>query len=424
MKLKKINDKLNNSEETFDYTNIIVSNKIESFEKTYLYDYDGDYFQNLNFLLKDRHRLSKIPINSLETKLETLTKRLFRQAELNELESTGNSDELYQIVMDLKVEPRKITSYPTHLEKYLKPINYNKSIFEKLLEFEKIDKIVLKSRNSYEYVFEYKQKFLSLIEIIKISILFSAYTGVYEITDESIEYQIFKIKQLLGLDNDFMIKMEFIQHGTYDGLFEELVIDKKSDNAKKLLRKIFNGIEYTGEQQSEYKETMLNFYQKKYSKYLNLIVDESDFKDIEQIKSSPHPFCLSCNLIPVSYNIPYTYCCEYCSDKNLDDIDLNLLFGMNWNVVSDDFLLELVDIKKKISKEENILEGTVRIETWLKSYNHAACRGGYHEYDAELYPNNCSGNFVKSYRQSWNTKWKVNMDKNILIINMEPMVIV
>jgi hypothetical protein len=428
--------------------NRLIENKLDlnEFDKNYIIqsnNYSRHETITINkkkhYILRDRYYLKSNPSNKLETKIESLAKKLFRQAQLNELENINlsESSDLYEIVLSLRVEPRKITQYPEHLEKLLES---NTNYFNNQLSTndyqnnypDNIDVIELESRNGEKYTFDYEQKFLNHIDIIKICILFAVYTSVYEITDERVEHQIKQISNLLNLDNEF--------------IFRKKIKQKKSDNnklrfknkswrmnditeskSKDIVRELFQNDDYYHHNEDKIEQNdILDIYKKKYHNFIpdqHLTLD--DFKSIEEVSNNLHPLCLSADLTNFNIRIPWNDCCMCDYDECYyrcvfkDDIDKNFYCNIQWNLVTDDFLLELVDIEKS----ENFIGGTVNITTCNKTFNHASCQTFYDFERSSIKFHDTDEDFAKFYRTTWNIKWELSEKYSKVTIYLEPKVV-
>jgi hypothetical protein len=424
-----------------NYDGKIVNNKLDNeniyqLNKNYIIN-GGDYilpktldiYKRKYFILRDRYCLETIPSNELENKIESLAKKLFRQAQLYELENSNlsESSDLYEIVLSLRVEPRKITKYPEHLEKLLTNgtifnYNYKENHNIDYMDMENIDVIELDCRNGEKYEFNYEQKFLSKVDIIKICILFATFTSVYEITDERVDHQVSQIKKLLNLENDFILRKKIRQNKN----IKKYEFEKSSytyENYKSKLRNLICDI--IGYDDKINQEDILDKYKEKYSNYIldnNLSLD--NLQSIEDICNNPHPLCLSGDFINVNFQIPWNDCCMedynncYYRCVKKDDIDANFYSNMQWNMVMDDFLLELVDIKQ----DENIISGSINITTLNKTFNHASCQTYYDTQNSSISFVD-SEDFAKFYRTTWNIKWDLSEKDSKVTIYLEPKVV-
>lgn len=434
-----------------NYDGIIKPNKLSDNEtyspsniKTYgkrilpnVYDIDRKKY----YAHRDVICLEKKPKNELEDKIEKLAVRLFRQAQLNELEGK-NSSELYEIVLDLRVEPRNITKYPEHLErlfynnttKFCKFNDKDDNKDEKKYD-KKCDMIYLEARNANEYVYRYDKKFLTKTEIIKICVLFSTYTYIHKITDHKVSEQINLIKKLLNLNTEFNIIKEldekkFQTHhefGHYD----------RNGIVPKMMNELFDPTGYKDRENYYMTQThILGKYKKQYTKYFEGIqkLDINMFKSLDDIMANPHPLNISCSLSNVNIKIPWNDCCM--SDYNncyygcvkKDDLDLDLYCGISWSLNADDFLLELSDIDTS-EKNPNIMSGKVCLITRNGSFNHASCQTFYNtdntsiKFNYDKIDKISKYDSIRSLRQSWNISWEMNLKKNKVRIFLEPKVI-
>jgi hypothetical protein len=424
-----------NYHKEINYDNVILKNEKNKNDlyKKELFNINDNLPKVLNilkkkhYLLRDRYNLNSCFSNDLENKIECLTKKLFRQAQLNELENKKlkESSDLYEIVLNLRVEPRKIKKYPSHLEILLKENTnfFNDDLTEKNNP-ENIDVIELESRSGEKYTFDFERKFLNTIDIIKICILFSVYTSVYEITDETIKHQISQIKKLLNLENDFIFRKQIIQNKNFNEYTFYNNYAKNDDciysNKSEVIE--FETDLFGGDDSILTQETFFKKYSSEYSKYfLKKNVSINDFKTFDEIKNKPHPLFLCADLTNINHSIPFLNRCMSgninCCDK-IDDIDEKFYSNIQWNLVMDDFLLELVNIEKK---SENVISGSVCITTNSGTFNHASCQSQYDTFDANFTVDVNNENFLKFYRTTWNIQWE--LENNKITIYLEPKVI-
>jgi hypothetical protein len=114
--------------------------------------------------------------SSFFNSLENLTCKLFRQAQLNELEMKPSGD-LYERCLSLRMCPNSLTELPCHLLTLIESIPINKNILSSLR---------LISRDSSVYTFEYNTLKDNRFNIIKTAILFALNTLTVDITDQLI----------------------------------------------------------------------------------------------------------------------------------------------------------------------------------------------------------------------------------------------
>lgn len=110
-------------------------------------------------------------------KLEKLTKSLFRQAQLNELNKIKCGD-LYEICLSLRQNPELINTYPEHLEKLLDIDIYNKKIFSDLI-------FIGRSGNKYE--FNYTTQIDNKFDLVKKATLFAIKSMTSNISNKFIK---------------------------------------------------------------------------------------------------------------------------------------------------------------------------------------------------------------------------------------------
>lgn len=115
--------------------------------------------------------------STLYKSLEDLTVKLFRQAQLNELEGRSSGD-LYERCLNLRMSPDKLTEFPEHLLQFVVPTNINKQI---------ISSLRLVSRDSSVYTFNYNTLIDNKFCIIRTAVLFALNTLTADITDQLVE---------------------------------------------------------------------------------------------------------------------------------------------------------------------------------------------------------------------------------------------
>lgn len=116
-------------------------------------------------------------ITPLYKSLEDLTSKLFRQAQLNELEGRSSGD-LYERCLNLRMCPSNLTELSEHLKQFITQTNFNKQI---------ISSLRLVSRDSSVYTFNYNTLTDNKFSIIRTAILFALNTLTLDITDQLIE---------------------------------------------------------------------------------------------------------------------------------------------------------------------------------------------------------------------------------------------
>lgn len=119
--------------------------------------------------------------------LEDLTCKLFRQAQLNELEGISSGD-LYERCLNLRMCPDELTKFPEHLLQFIIPTSFNKSI---------ISSLRLVSRDSSVYTFDYNTLIDNKFSIVRTAVLFALNTLTVDITN-----------QVIAKFNDSMINVQ------------------------------------------------------------------------------------------------------------------------------------------------------------------------------------------------------------------------
>lgn len=109
--------------------------------------------------------------------LENLTIKLFRCAQLNELQGLL-SGELYERCLSLRMNPISLTDYPLHLEDLINTYNINKNLTSSLR---------LISRSCSTYKFKYSTVRENKFELLKQAILFALNSLTVDITDKFIK---------------------------------------------------------------------------------------------------------------------------------------------------------------------------------------------------------------------------------------------
>ena len=310
--------------------------------------------------------------NKLVNEIDNLTRNLFRQAELMELEDKkGNKQDknqiknLYDIVLSLRQNPFKLTEIPIHLKKYLTIINENQNQNQE-------NKIKFKKRNAEEYYFETTGQ--NIIEDIISSSLFSVYFSNKTIENPE-EY--FK-KHILNIFPDKKISIE--NNSTQDS-------EKDSDSEEEI-GEIEGEIEF-----SQIEEN----YEKVFDSidYSNLIVEDEELEFPEEED----------NLIFFKANKQkyYSPCVHNTCPHETIDILNNIKFMVNEKFNS-------VAIFEKIEFEnERKCSGKLRFCLPSSTFNHASCN---HEV---YYPNK---HFNKEIKNNLEIKVNFYVDNNEIIISL------
>ena len=164
-------------------------------------------------------------------KLENLTKCLFRQAQLNELNNITYDVDLYEICLNLRQYPHLLKEYPIDLEKYLK---FDKCNFPICSELNFI------GRSGCEYIFEYNTEISNKFELVKLCVLFSVYSLIKKIDVNYIEKFNNEIKnygiKFNGINCDDIIKNEYLNSYYCDDKFKKNInynfVEKLVENIK------------------------------------------------------------------------------------------------------------------------------------------------------------------------------------------------
>ncbi|HLX52819.1 MAG TPA: 2OG-Fe(II) oxygenase, partial [Aquella sp.] len=286
--------------------------------------------------------------NKLESKIEKLTKKLFRQAQYFELEQDNiKSKNLYEICLSLRQTPTYVQKYPIHLEKLLEPIPSERDIFS----------LKLLSRSGSEYVFKYSgtHSVMDILTSLKVA-------GMYTISSS--------VQSLNGEDEGDMTLKMIIMLKTI-GVFHRIVdLDMVDDiTSKKKFKPFcnyysknygeFDNDDWIENNREDINDIFNEYLQKKY-KMKNLDTDH-------MVESNKDHIGLSLQCEGIEARIGCTGCrlCD-CDDDNIDvftDEELKLQME-NFDMV----------IIPKSSKEENTLSGYIKIETIGTSFNHASCQ--------------------------------------------------
>ena len=134
------------------------------------------YILRTDLICTGAYKQNKIE-TPLLTKIEKLCKYLFRQAQLNELESVSKIN-LYDVCLNLRQCPEKLVIYPEHLEQYLK-INLN--------DMPIYSNLIFAGRDGSKYIFKYSgDNAVNKLELVKICVIFAVYSLTKNINKEYI----------------------------------------------------------------------------------------------------------------------------------------------------------------------------------------------------------------------------------------------
>ena len=315
-------------------------------------------------------------IFSIEKKLETLTRQLFRQAQYYELESKpeyiSKAQELYEICLSLRQNPQEIKDYPEHLEKLLVDIPIEEQFYS----------VKLVSRSGHKYVFKYHdiRSIDEIINTIKIAAAFTILSSVRSIDSsliEDIDPFMQKLLQNIGIPAN--VNIDFNDNEGY----EDEYYNKKYDTDD-LLRHCIE-----------------NYHSKKYpfvewGAYQNKI--KQDFVGL--VMSADHELlktlCVGCPL-----------CDSSCNKYTFDDFK-----NEKMSLKVDNFEMEINPTK--VGK--NIMMGQINLIVPKKSFNHASC-------NCETYATT-----VKTDEVYWMVELKMNflvdIKKSKILIKHKPKVVV
>jgi hypothetical protein len=162
--------------------------------------------------------------------LENITKCLFRQAQLNELDGLPCND-LYEICLSLRQDPDFLTSVPDHLYSLITNTNIKKVITSNL---------VMLSRSGSSYTFSYNTLHQNKFELLKTATLFALETLTNNITDEIVKKFNDKLFGTRILVNKYYNPdMTDTEHGLkLKEIKERLVSSAKQYMSKSTLKKI------------------------------------------------------------------------------------------------------------------------------------------------------------------------------------------
>lgn len=133
----------------------------------------------------------------LETKINSLAKKLFRQAQIYELYCDSKCDELYERCISLRQCPSLITKYPEHLEKLIVAYKTEPKI---TLNMNSMLKFVERTGTRYEYSYKsLNNRFLML----KLATLFTIAFELNKITHENVNTIFANLLDEMGLSYAF-----------------------------------------------------------------------------------------------------------------------------------------------------------------------------------------------------------------------------
>lgn len=348
----------------------------------------GNSIQNTKYVLRS-DLISKgnfmdfYQVSDMEKKLEVLTKKLFRQAQLYELNNINPElcNELYERCISLRQSPNAVTEYPEQLENLIVDIKENISITNNK------NALTLLSRNAYKYKYKYNGNGMKILK----------YATIFAI-----------LMQTQNLTNiDATNKMKNIIHSIFD---ENVNIQSNINiywkhNFERELEKYCNKTR---------KSYMMDCLMEEYSFPNN----DTDFKCISELgKSFSKAENVSLNKNPIYLNIESTglKCddnirdCFFCgngSNGKEYDYFINPLFELKY----DDFDMKLINVVHK----QGLVSGEIEMKVYkCESFNHASCQQDhYFESTGEKRVVTKTVNFDVSFKMS-NNKITISCIPNI-----------
>ena len=328
--------------------------------------------------------------SELLSRLSDLTKTLFRQAQLNELENRP-SKELYEICLSLRLNPTNIKTYPQHLEKLL-TINPNEKIVFTNLKF--------LGRNGLKYKFKYDNKIDNNFEIIRDCIFFSVLSLVSNID-----------KAHIAMFNNVLATSKIIEHidssdfvnavGKYNLInfdlvpcdFKKKLVERIRVRAMKITNKRVFDLTHAIKEMT--KDNYYHRYDNNESKF-NLegtnykIIELSDFSnrydvsvksifkklfdiDIECLNIidreiyKKKPLSILTTFHTMNSNIHIYKCCG--KPKNINLKSAVCVFGTTFTYQMGDSIIKLYDL----FFTDKTLTGKAIITTPVDYFNHASC---------------------------------------------------
>ena len=323
----------------------------------------GNNIQNTKYILrsdlickgtfKDFYQVS-----DMEKKVETLTKKLFRQAQLYELNNTNTNlcNQLYERCISLRQSPNTITVYPQHLDKLIVDINDTINITNN------IDTITLLSRNAYKYKYKYNGDTMKMLK----------YATIFTI-----------LMQTQNLTNvDAVNKLRNIIQSIFD---DTINVQSNID--------IYGEHNFQSKLRKYYDDTIENYHMDHLIKMHSFPNNDTDYKCISELGASfSEASNSSQNNSPISLNIKSTCLecddgtseCWFCSPKS-DGCDSNesshdnppveYFIKPSFELKYDDFDMKLVNIMHKRDK----LIGNIDMKVYkCESFNHASCQSDHY----------------------------------------------
>lgn len=323
----------------------------------------------------------KIEENSqLVNEIELLTKKLFRQAQLLELqlknqeteikteteietdtetktETNKKINELYEIVLSLRQDPFKLDKVPDHLNNLLTIINENND-FNNQINFEK--------RNSNEYFFNYKN--INKIDALIVSSLFTIYYSnkYLENPNDCLKKHLENLNINIKIDDEkFHLNDEIIYKNIEDDHYKFKIhndLNNESiDNHLYFLTEEFKKIGYNYSFNYENENYIDYEYMRDFDKNNMNFPKQNDDKNVENI---------ILNLEGDEICAEHTcYMCRLGQHYKLLD---NIKFNINEKFNS-------TFIFKKLVENNDHLEGEIIFNLPSKSYNHASCQSDDYE---------------------------------------------
>lgn len=327
--------------------------------------------------------------NDLLYKVKDLTKTLFRQAQLNELENRS-SKELYEICLSLRLNPLNIKTYPQHLENLL-TINPNEKVIFTDLKF--------LGRSGLKYKFKYDNKISNNLEIIKDCIFFSILSLVYNIDESHIKM----FNNILATSNitEYVDSSHFIDAvGKYNLInfdliphnFKEKLVERIRIRAMKITdRRVFDlthaikeikgnfGFGYLNRgykfnlEGTNYEIIELNDFSNKCDVSVKTIfkklfeIDINCLNVIDKEIYTKKPLTILTTFHTINSNINIYKCCG--KPRRVDLKSAVCIYGTTFKYQIGDYIIKIFDL----FFTDEMLKGKAIITTPVDYFNHASC---------------------------------------------------
>ena len=331
--------------------------------------------------------------NSVITSLENLTKCLFRQAQLNELNKIDCDVDLYGLCLNIRQFPHKLKTVPVHLNKYLSFSQTNIPICSNL---------TFDGRTGQEYKFKYNTEVSNKLELVKLSVLFCVYSLITRIDTDFVNKFNTQIKNL-GINLRKNCEKEDVDKNTYldsyhcdfkdinDYFFvEDLVknIRIRNRGCRDNDRTVFdlthavtmNNGTYTVVDKNDFSNNYNVSIHKMFKNLFSIKINDFRIFDSNVIKYKPMTTLATFSVANMDIYEKKYGCGSSCGQYGNSFIDVKNakgIFKVNFTTQPGDNVVNLYDVV--FNNEINVISGLAKITTPKKFFNHAACNCEYSE---------------------------------------------